>query len=62
MYAALWRAMPGPWPVKALISLVLLAALLYALVFYVFPWFDSILESNVQDVTVGAGLSHTALD
>lgn len=55
MYAALWRAMPGPWPVKLLISLVLIAALLYGLVFYVFPWVDSLLESNVEDVTVGLG-------
>ncbi|SDS08075.1 hypothetical protein [Agrococcus carbonis] len=38
MYAALWRALPGPWPVRLLIVLVLLAAVAYLLVFHVYPW------------------------
>jgi hypothetical protein len=38
MYAALWRALPGPWPVRLLIVLVLLAAAAYLLVFHVYPW------------------------
>lgn len=38
MYAALWRLLPGPWWVRVLILLVLVAAVLYALFFHVFPW------------------------
>lgn len=40
MYAALWRVLPGPWWVRALILLVLFAAVLAALVTWVFPWID----------------------
>ncbi len=41
MYAALWRILPGPWWVRLLILLVLLAAVLYALMFWVFPLGES---------------------
>ena len=37
MYAALWRVLPGPWWIRTLILLVLAAAVVYALFFYVFP-------------------------
>jgi hypothetical protein len=51
MYAALWRVLPGPWWVRLLILIVLVAAVLYGLLFYVFPWVSQIV--NPQDVTVG---------
>lgn len=38
MYAALWRILPGPWFVRLLIVLALLAAVAYALVLHVYPW------------------------
>lgn len=38
MYAALWRLLPGPWWVRVLILLVLVAAVLYGLFVYVYPW------------------------
>lgn len=41
MYGALWRVLPGPWPVKLLILLALIAAVLYGLFYYVFPWVAS---------------------
>lgn len=50
MYAALWRVLPGPWWVRVLILLVLVAAILYGLFFYVFPWVSTYL--NPQEVTV----------
>ena len=50
MYGALWRVLPGPWWVRLLIVLVLLAAVLAALVFWVFPWIDQFVTP--QDVTV----------
>ena len=50
MYAALWRLLPGPWPVRVLL-LVVLAALVVALLFeVVFPWAEPLLPFN--DVTV----------
>lgn len=38
MYRALWRILPGPKPVKALIALALLAGLIYVLFQYLYPW------------------------
>ncbi|MBQ9916453.1 hypothetical protein ACF044_07180 [Microbacterium sp. NPDC016588] len=50
MYGALWRVLPGPWWVRLLIVLVLVAAVLYGLFFYAFPWVSDILYP--QEVTV----------
>ena len=50
MYAALWSILPGPVWVRVLILLVLLAAVLSACVFVVFPWLNTFV--NVTDVTV----------
>ena len=50
MYGALWRALPGPWWVRVIILIVLLAALLTALVMWVFPFVGDIVAP--QDVTV----------
>ncbi|GEK80415.1 hypothetical protein [Agrococcus baldri] len=38
MYAAIWRALPGPWPVKLVLALVLLAGIAYLLIFHLYPW------------------------
>ena len=50
MYAALWRILPGPWWVRLLILLVLLAAVLYALMFWVFPWVSALISPG--DVSI----------
>jgi hypothetical protein len=50
MYAALWRVLPGPLWVRVLLALVLVAAVLFALVSWVFPWVDGIV--NNQEATV----------
>jgi hypothetical protein len=50
MYGALWRALPGPWFVRLFLLLVLIAAVLYLCVVYVFPWVDTLV--NTQEVTV----------
>jgi hypothetical protein len=50
MYAALWRVLPGPWWVRLLILLILIAAILTALVLWVFPVVDQMVAP--QDVTV----------
>ncbi|HEX7835516.1 MAG TPA: hypothetical protein VF479_08630 [Pseudolysinimonas sp.] len=50
MYGALWRVLPGPWWVRALILLALFAALLVACVLWVFPFIDQFVAPS--DVTV----------
>lgn len=51
MYAWLWRRLPGPWPVRLLIYLVLIAVVIYALFIWVFPWAEETFDIN--NVTVG---------
>jgi uncharacterized BrkB/YihY/UPF0761 family membrane protein len=51
MYAALWRVLPGPVWLRVLMALALLAAVLFILDTWVFPWVDSIV--NNQEATVG---------
>lgn len=50
MYAALWRILPGPWWIRVLILLIVVAAILYGLAFWVFPWVSTLV--NPQDVVV----------
>lgn len=38
MYAALWRVLPGPWPVRLLIVLALVAAAAAFLILVGYPW------------------------
>ncbi|MGH8774390.1 MAG: hypothetical protein ACRDWI_04195 [Jiangellaceae bacterium] len=38
MYSLIWRSLPGPWPMRLLILLVLIAAIVVALFLWVFPW------------------------
>ena len=51
MYGALWRLMPGPLWLRIIVLLRLFAAVLAALVLFVFPWLNTFV--NVNDVTVG---------
>jgi hypothetical protein len=50
MYAWVWRHFPGPWPVRALTALVLIAAVVIALFLWGFPWLEQTFGLN--DVTV----------
>ncbi|WP_347955431.1 hypothetical protein [Gordonia aichiensis] len=50
MYGYLWRALPGPRVLKALIAIVLAAAAVLLLMEYVFPWLSSLMPYS--DVTV----------
>lgn len=52
MYAALWHVLPGPIWVRILLVLILLAAVLYTLSTWVFPWVDQLV--NNQEATVDA--------
>jgi hypothetical protein len=50
MYGALWRVLPGPWWLRLLLLLILIAAVVFALFTWVFPVVDGIL--NPINVTV----------
>ncbi|MDR1833183.1 MAG: hypothetical protein LBQ92_00785 [Propionibacteriaceae bacterium] len=49
-YGLIWRILPGPKPVKALLALALLAGVVYCLFTWVFPWLEPLMPFN--DVTV----------
>lgn len=56
MYAALWRALPGPTAVRILLLLVLLAIVLAICDLWLFPWIGSMIDDgNTGTVGVGAG-------
>ncbi|SNR28108.1 hypothetical protein SAMN06265360_101167 [Haloechinothrix alba] len=46
MYAWLWRHLPGPRPVRALIALVLIVGVIALLMLVVFPWAEPLLPFN----------------
>ena len=37
MYGPLWRLLPGPWPVKVVLSLVLVAVVIVVCFLWIFP-------------------------
>ncbi len=52
MYAALWRVLPGPVWLRNIFALALVAAVLFVLATWVFPWVDALLVN--QEATVGS--------
>lgn len=40
MYPWIWRHLPGPWPLRAVVAVVLVAAVVLLLFTVVFPWAD----------------------
>ncbi|MGM7670706.1 hypothetical protein [Microbacterium sp. A93] len=50
MYAAIWRILPGPWWIRVLILLVVVAAILYGLFFYAFPWVSPLITPGEVDL------------
>lgn len=50
MYALIWRLLPGPLWLRIILALLLVAAALWALVTFVFPWMNGFV--NTYDVTV----------
>lgn len=43
MYGALWRMLPGPDLLRAIIALVVLVAVFFLLMEVVFPWLEDLL-------------------
>jgi hypothetical protein len=54
MYGWLWRHLPGSWPVRVAIVVVLAIAVVVLLFLVVFPWVEPRLPFN--QVTVGNGV------
>ena len=50
MYAWIWRHLPGPWPLRAFLSLCLVTSAVLLLFSVVFPWAEQALP--FLDVTV----------
>jgi ABC-type transporter Mla subunit MlaD len=52
MYAWIWRHLPGPTPVRAVLAALLIAAVVVVLFVWVFPWLEPRLPFT--NVTVDA--------
>jgi hypothetical protein len=55
MYGPLWRLLPGPWPVKALLSVILLLAVIALCFLWLFPEvapFMPFNDNTVQSATL----------
>lgn len=50
MYSWIWRRLPGPVAVRAVIALLLIAAVVALLMLVVFPWLEPLLPFD--DVSV----------
>lgn len=50
MYSTLWRALPGPWPVRLLLVVVLAAVVVAACFLWVFPAVAPYVPFNDQTV------------
>lgn len=59
MYAWVWRHLPGPWPAKLAVALVLAAVVVVVLFTVVFPWLEPRLPFS--NVTVDASATAAVL-
>jgi hypothetical protein len=57
LYGWIWKHLPGPWPLKALLALALLIAVVLVLFQWVFPWLEPRLPFNQVTVDEGATTS-----
>lgn len=53
MYAAIWRLLPGPWPVKLLLAMILILAVVAVLFLYVFPVIAPYMPFAETEASVG---------
>lgn len=49
----IWRFFPGPGWLRVIVMLAVLAALVYVLIFYGYPWAARLIESGSEISTVG---------
>ena len=60
MYGPLWRLLPGPWPVKVLLSLVLVVAVVAVCFLWLFPAIAQYMPFNGNSVQTGLPFLTTA--
>jgi hypothetical protein len=53
MYGPLWRLLPGPWPVKVGLSLILVAAVVVVCFLWLFPAITQYMPFNANSVQSG---------
>ncbi|AZA12508.1 hypothetical protein ACFPVT_01360 [Corynebacterium choanae] len=46
MYSWMWSKLPGQWPVKLIITLIIAVAVFFLLMEVVFPWVSSMMPYN----------------
>ena len=66
MYGWIWRHLPGPRWVRAIIALILTAAVVFILFQWVFPWADATFDlsgdaTTAQSVSLVNGLTSSLL-
>jgi hypothetical protein len=54
MYGPLWRLLPGPWQVKVLLSLILVAGVVAVCFLWLFPAIAAYMPFNSYSVENGA--------
>jgi hypothetical protein len=52
MFSLIWRFFPGPAWLRVIVLLLVAAAVVYALITYVYPWVA--MQLPQQEVTVGS--------
>lgn len=53
MYGPLWRLLPGPWPIKVLLALILLVAVVAVCFVWFFPAIAPLMPFNDNSVQTG---------
>lgn len=51
MFSILWRFLPGPVWVRLVLILAVLAAVVYALAFYGYPWVATLMPEEETTIT-----------
>ena len=53
MYGPLWRLLPGPWPVKAMLSLILVVGVVVICFLWLFPAIAPLMPFNDNTIRTG---------
>jgi hypothetical protein len=53
MYASLWRVLPGPWPVKVLLSAILVVVVVAVCFLWLFPAVAPFMPFNGNTIQTG---------
>ena len=60
MYGPLWRLLPGSWPVKAFLSMILAAGVVVLCFLWVFPTIAPLMPFNDNTIQTGSPSSDPA--